>query len=58
MMVLVVASTMQTREQITGFVGVTAMSIAYFGAKGGLFTLMTGGSFRVWAAAERGGGQQ
>jgi hypothetical protein len=28
--------------------GVTAMSIAYFGAKGGLFTLMTGGSFRVW----------
>ena len=30
MMVLVVASTMQTREQITGFVGVTAMSIAYF----------------------------
>lgn len=48
MMVLVVASTMQTREQITGFVGVTALSIAYFGAKGGLFTLMTGGSFRVW----------
>lgn len=47
-MVLVVASTLQTREQITGFVGVTAMSIAYFGAKGGLFTLMTGGSFRVW----------
>lgn len=47
-MVLVVALTLQTREQITGFAGVTALSIAYFGAKGGLFTLMTGGSFRVW----------
>ncbi|WP_374262890.1 putative O-glycosylation ligase, exosortase A system-associated [Zoogloea sp.] len=47
-MVLVVASVVRTREQILGLVATASMSIAYFGAKGGLFTLMTGGSFRVW----------
>lgn len=45
---LLIGCVVQTREQILGFVAVVALSVAFFGIKGGFFTLMTGGSFRVW----------
>jgi probable O-glycosylation ligase (exosortase A-associated) len=37
-----------TRERLNALVAVIALSIAYFGVKGGLFTLLTGGGERVW----------
>ena len=43
-----VAAVVRTREEILGLVSVIALSLAFYGAKGGWFTLITGGSFRVW----------
>lgn len=48
LMVVVTASVVRTREQILGVIGVLVISIGYFGAKGGIFTLTTGGGQRVW----------
>lgn len=48
LMTLVVAAVVRTREEILGLVLVTVGSIAFFGVKGGLFTVMTGGVNRVW----------
>lgn len=47
-MTLVVASVVRTREEILGLLWVIVCSIGFFGVKGGVFTLMTGGSSRVW----------
>ncbi|KAB2970197.1 putative O-glycosylation ligase, exosortase A system-associated [Zoogloea sp.] len=52
LMLVVTASVVRTREQILGLIGVLVISIGYFGAKGGIFTLTTGGSQRVWGPAE------
>ncbi|MDD3352545.1 putative O-glycosylation ligase, exosortase A system-associated [Zoogloea sp.] len=48
LMVVVTAAVVRTREQIVGLIGVLVISIGYFGAKGGIFTLSTGGNQRVW----------
>ena len=48
LMTLVVASVVRTREQILGLVVLVAASIAFFGVKGGVFTILTGGDHRVW----------
>ncbi len=48
LMTLVVASVVRSREEILGLVAVTAGSIAFFGIKGGIFTILTGGGHRVW----------
>ncbi|MFN4291465.1 MAG: putative O-glycosylation ligase, exosortase A system-associated [Permianibacter sp.] len=37
-----------TRERLFWLVGVIALSIASFGVKGGIFTVLTGGDNRVW----------
>ncbi len=37
-----------TKHRIDQLIWVIIVSLGYFGVKGGLFTLMTGGSFRVW----------
>jgi len=47
-MTLVVATLIRTREEIMGLVWVIVLSMGYFGTKGGLFTISTGGGFRVW----------
>lgn len=36
------------KERVDQLVGVIALSIAFYGVKGGIFTLMTGGQFIVW----------
>ena len=36
-----------TRKQVDVLIAVCALSIAYFGVKGGIFTIMTGGGHRV-----------
>jgi putative inorganic carbon (hco3(-)) transporter len=38
----------QTRERIHYLVWVIAMSIGFYGIKGGVFAILTGGDFRVW----------
>lgn len=37
-----------TKERIINMVWVVALSVGYYGFKGGLFTIRTGGSGRVW----------
>jgi len=37
-----------TRERLTQLIAVIALSIGFFGVKGGFFTLVTGGGSRVW----------
>ncbi|MCL2656745.1 MAG: putative O-glycosylation ligase, exosortase A system-associated [Betaproteobacteria bacterium] len=48
LMILVAIALLQERKQIVGLVWVLVGSLGFFGVKGGLFTLMTGGNFRVW----------
>lgn len=47
-MTVVVAMLIRTREEIVGLTWVLVLSIGFFGFKGGLFTIATGGGFRVW----------
>ena len=47
-MILITLCLIRTRLQINVFLIVSALSLALLGAKGGLFTLATGGSHRVW----------
>lgn len=37
-----------TRDQLQRLVWVLALSLGFFGIKGGIFTIATGGSYRVW----------
>jgi len=48
MMLLVCMSLLYKREHIQLLVWVVALSLAPLGAKGGLFTILTGGSYRVY----------
>ena len=48
LMVLVTLLLINTPERINSLVWVIVVSIGFFGVKGGLFTAMTGGEFRVW----------
>lgn len=47
-MTVLVATLIRTREHIVGLVVVIVFSLGFFGFKGGIFTIMTGGNFRVW----------
>jgi len=47
-MILVALIVLHTRQHIIGLAWVLAGSIGFYGFKGGLFTLATGGSYRVW----------
>lgn len=51
-MLLVMMSLVYTRERIQALVWVVALSIGVLGAKGGAFTVATGGSYRVWGPAD------
>ncbi len=37
-----------TEQKLRGFLLVTALSFGFYGFKGGLFSTLTGGNFRVW----------
>ena len=47
-MILVALVVLHTRQHIMALAWVLAGSIGFYGFKGGLFTLATGGSYRVW----------
>jgi probable O-glycosylation ligase (exosortase A-associated) len=47
-MVLMIPVLLQTREQFRMLIWVIVLSLGFYGAKGGVFVVMTGGEFRVW----------
>lgn len=48
MMTLVTLTLMLKKERIEGLIWVMAGSLAFYGVKGGIFTILTGGNYRVW----------
>lgn len=48
LMVLVTMMLLHSKRHLMLFIWVNALSIAFYGVKGGLFTILTGGSYRVW----------
>ena len=47
-MTIVIAMLVNTREEVLGLLTVGVGSVAFYGVKGGFFTIMTGGAYRVW----------
>lgn len=47
-MILVALVLLHSKQHIIALVWVLVLSLGYFGVKGGIFTLATGGSYRVW----------
>ena len=48
LMVLVAFAALQSRKHIELFIWVNVLSVGFYGFKGGIFTIQTGGSGRVW----------
>ncbi|MCV2368739.1 putative O-glycosylation ligase, exosortase A system-associated [Roseateles oligotrophus] len=48
LMTLIAAAALRERKHIELFIWVNAMSIGFYGLKGGLFTIRSGGGERVW----------
>lgn len=48
LMTLLAITMIKTPDRLKYFVWIVILSIGYFSVKGGVFTLMTGGQFRVW----------
>jgi probable O-glycosylation ligase (exosortase A-associated) len=48
LMTLVALAALRDRRHIELFIWVNALSLGFYGVKGGLFTLITGGGERVW----------
>ena len=48
LMTFVALMLLWSKQQMMAFAWVVAASLAFFGTKGGIFTILTGGSFRVW----------
>jgi probable O-glycosylation ligase (exosortase A-associated) len=51
LMMFVTLYVMGSKERIHWLVWVIALSIAFYGVKGGVFALLTGGHYRVWGPA-------
>lgn len=51
LMTFVALMLLQNKLQIMAFAWITAGSLAFLAAKGGLFTILTGGGYRVWGPA-------
>ncbi|OWW22236.1 putative O-glycosylation ligase, exosortase A system-associated [Noviherbaspirillum denitrificans] len=47
-MILVTLMVLKTREHVQTFMWVLVLSLAFYGVKGGIFTLTSGGQYRVW----------
>ncbi|NWG40059.1 MAG: putative O-glycosylation ligase, exosortase A system-associated [Hydrogenophilaceae bacterium] len=48
LMTLLTLMLITNAKRLNGFVWVITLSIGYYGVKGGIFTIATGGSYRVW----------
>ena len=51
---LVASSLVNSRKHVDWMIWVIVVSIGFFGVKGGIFTIMTGGSHKVWGAPGNG----
>ncbi len=51
LMTFVALMLLQNKHHIMAFAWVTAGSLAFFGLKGGVFTILNGGGYRVWGPA-------
>jgi len=51
LMILVAMVVLYSKKHITTLTWVLVVSLGFYGVKGGLFTLLTGGSHRVWGPA-------
>ena len=47
-MTVVALMLLETKQQIVAFIWVCTLSLGLLGAKGGVFTIATGGNYRVW----------
>jgi putative inorganic carbon (HCO3(-)) transporter len=47
-MIVVTMMILKSRKQVQAFMWVLVASLAYYGVKGGIFTISSGGHFRVW----------
>lgn len=48
MMILVTLMVLKTKDHVQTFMWVLVLSLAFYGVKGGLFTITSGGQYRVW----------
>lgn len=48
LMLFVTLALLTTRHRLNVFIWACVVSVAYYGVKGGVFTIATGGNFRVW----------
>jgi probable O-glycosylation ligase (exosortase A-associated) len=48
LMIFVTVALLRNRHHILAFIAVAVLSLGILGAKGGIFTLLTGGNYRVW----------
>jgi putative inorganic carbon (hco3(-)) transporter len=48
LMTIVTCCMMQSRERIQTLMWIIVISIGFYGVRGGIFTVTTGGNFRVW----------
>lgn len=48
LMVLVSIVVLQSKRHLMLFIWINVISIAFYGVKGGAFTILTGGSYKVW----------
>jgi putative inorganic carbon (HCO3(-)) transporter len=51
LMVIVPLMILKTKQHIQLFIWILVISLGYYGVKGGLFTLTSGGQYRVWGPA-------
>ena len=51
LMIFLIAAIIKNRQQINWMVWVIALSLGYYGIKGGIFTIINGGEFRVQGPA-------
>jgi putative inorganic carbon (HCO3(-)) transporter len=47
-MIFVTLALLDTRRKLDWFIWITVVSLGYYGVKGGLFTIATGGNYIVW----------
>lgn len=48
LMVFVTLALVDTKHKLTVFIWMNVIALGYFGVKGGVFTIVTGGNYRVW----------
>jgi probable O-glycosylation ligase (exosortase A-associated) len=48
----ITAALVNSRVRVHALMWIMVISIAYYGIKGGVFTLLTGGNYRVWGPAD------